>query len=137
KRTGGDIVDEILEYWFGDGDPDDPEQLRFWLWFGGGKRIDTEIRERFEVQLKQAATGELEAWKQSARGRVAWTLLLDQFTRNAYRNSPRTYGFDPLALQSTREGIAAGQDREMPLMHRAFFYLPLEHSEELAAQDES
>jgi uncharacterized protein (DUF924 family) len=128
---------DILDFWFGPGDPDDPANARFGLWFGANADLDRDIRARFLPTIEAAALGHLEHWKESPEGRLAWTLLLDQFTRNAYRNSYRMFAFDMLALQSTREAVAQGQDRALPALHRGFLYLPLEHSEEAAAQDES
>lgn len=130
-------IDEILEFWFGDGDPNDPKNLNMALWFQGGKKVDREIKDRFEALIEKAALGELDGWKQSARGRMAWTLLLDQFTRNAYRGTARMYAFDLLVLQSTREAVQDGQDKELPPIQRAFLYLPMQHAEEVQAQDES
>lgn len=130
-----DTINEILDFWFGDGDPDDPSNLKMERWFGGGDAIDAEIRTRFGPWVEKAALGTLDDWKKTARGRLAWTLLLDQFTRNAYRGTARMYGFDLLALQSTREAVRDGQDAELPCIQRAFLYLPLEHSEERSAQD--
>lgn len=129
-------IKEVLSYWFGGSDKIDFEE-RSKIWFMGGDAVDAEIRERFEGLVKQAAVGELEHWKETPEGRVAWTILLDQFTRNMYRDTYRMYGFDALALQSAREAIAMGQDRELPIMHRCFLYLPLEHAECLEAQDQS
>lgn len=128
--------DDVLDYWFGPGDPDDPALARYDRWFGGGPALDAEIRERFLPAIEAAALCRLEDWKGTARGRLAWTILLDQFTRNAFRDTARMYAYDPLALQSTREAVASGQHLELPVIQRAFLYLPLEHSEELYAQEE-
>lgn len=132
-----DTIDEIIEFWFGDGDPEDPANLRMQLWFQGEPGLDDRIREQFGAWIEQAGLGALDSWKDTARGRLAWTLLLDQFTRNAYRDTPRMYIFDILALQSTREAVQRGQDRELPWIQRAFLYLPYQHSEESHAQRES
>ena len=129
--------DDVLDYWFGDGDPNAAESMRFSLWFGAGDQLDEDIRRRFLPVIELAGLGRLDGWKATARGRLAWTILLDQFTRNAFRGTARMFVFDLIALASTREAIAAGQDRELPPIQRAFLYLPLEHSEEAAAQRES
>lgn len=129
-------IDEILTYWYGDAQADTAASLHPTVWFQGGEHVDREILERFGSLIEEAGLGRLESWKATPRGRIAWTILLDQFTRNAYRDSARMYVFDTIALQSTREAIALGQHREMPLVHRMFLYLPLEHSEELHAQEE-
>lgn len=130
-------IDEILEFWFGDKDPNDPETLNFGLWFQGPEEVDREIKTRFQPLIEQAGLGALEDWKETPRGRMAWTLLLDQFTRNAYRGTVRMYAFDLLVLHSTREAVRIGQDKEMPPIYRAFLYLPMQHAEEVQAQDES
>lgn len=127
----------ILDHWFGDGDPNDPANIKTQLWFGGSKELDQEITTLFKATLEDAALGRLEAWKDTARGRLAWTLVLDQFPRHIYRGHHRAHAFDALALQSTREAIRLGQHLELPVVQRAFLYLPLEHAEELAAQDQS
>lgn len=129
-------IDDILQFWFGTGDPDDPANAKMELWFRGGPALDRDIKARFGKRIEQAGLGALEDWKQTPRGRLAWTLLLDQFTRNAYRDTPRMYTFDLIALESSREAVARGQDKELPFIQRAFLYLPLEHSEELHAQEE-
>lgn len=129
--------EDILDFWFGDGDPADPANAKFDLWFGGSPELDQRIRGLFQPGIEDAALGRLESWKADPRGRLAWTLLLDQFTRNAYRGTYRMFAFDTLALQSTREAIATAQDRALPALWRGFLYLPLEHAEERAAQDES
>jgi uncharacterized protein (DUF924 family) len=129
-------IEDVLGFWFGDGDPDDPASAQNERWFGGGEALDARIRDRFLPSIEEAALCRLEAWKETARGRLAWTLLLDQFTRNAFRDTARMYAYDALALQSTREAVTSGQHLELPVIHRAFLYLPLEHSEELHAQVE-
>jgi uncharacterized protein (DUF924 family) len=127
---------DVLKFWFGEGDADAAAPGQMGTWFGGSPEFDAEIRTRFLPTMEAAAIGRLEGWKETAEGRVAWALLLDQFTRNAYRGTARMFGWDLLALHSSREALRSGQDRGMPLVHRAFLLLPLEHSEELAAQRE-
>lgn len=130
-------VHEIIDFWFGDGDPDDPQNLRMQLWFQGAPGLDEKIKTRFGALIEQAGLGALDSWKETARGRIAWTILLDQFTRNAYRGTPRMYVFDLLAMQSAREAVHSGQDKKLPWIQRAFLYLPYQHSEETHAQHES
>jgi len=130
-------VDEIIDFWFGEGDPDDPQNLRMQLWFQGEPGLDEKIKARFGALIEQAGLGALEEWKNTPRGRIAWTLLLDQFTRNAYRGTPRMYIFDLLVMQSAREAVQQGQDKALPWIQRAFLYLPYQHAEEAQAQHES
>lgn len=133
-RTG----EELLQLWFGDLQPELPapgERLRFW--FGGGEAVDRLLRERFTTAVTAAADGAYQAWGATARGRLALILLLDQLPRNIYRDSPRAYASDAQARQQTLEGLAAGQDRSLAIVERAFFYLPLEHAEDSGLQEQS
>ncbi len=132
------LIDEILDFWFAALPAEGPlpaERLR--LWFGGDPATDLEIRERFAPEVDRAMRGEFEEWRQTPRGALALILLLDQFTRNIHRDTPAAYAGDERALHLCRAGIAQGQDRELPIMQRAFFYLPLEHAEDPKAQQTS
>lgn len=129
--------EDVLDYWFGDADPIKASSARWDVWFGGSPQVDQRIRERFRGAISQAALGDLDHWKDTARGRLAWVILLDQFTRNAYRDTVRMYAFDALALHAAREGVRLGHDRELPAVWASFLYLPFEHAEELAAQQDS
>lgn len=129
-------VQEILEYWFGalsTGDvyPEDKAKL----WFEGGDEIDKEIRERFEEQVKAATKNELDSWKTTPRGRLALIILVDQFTRNIYRGTPKAFAFDHIGQKLALEGIKESQDQDLLPIERVFFYLPLEHSEDLKIQE--
>lgn len=133
-----DLPGEVLEFWFGGESVDQPassERLRFW--FSGGERVDRMIRERFALAVEDAAAGGYAEWSHSPRGSLALLLLLDQFPRNIFRDSPRAYASDARARQVTLAGLAAGQDQGLAIVERAFFYLPLEHAEDLALQDRS
>lgn len=130
--------EEILDFWFGnlkEGKPVPP--ARFDLWFGGAEATDRQIGERFAVDVELAAAGSYDAWSRTARGSLALILLLDQFPRNIYRGSSRAYAFDEKARHLCLAGLAAGQDRRLVTVERAFFYLPLEHAEDLALQQRS
>lgn len=122
--------DDVLEFWF----PPDNARANA-LWWGKDARLDAEIGERFGATLEAAKAGKLDAWRASARGRAALIIVLDQLSRNILRGDPRTYEADELARSLTLEGIELGHDRELPPMQRLFFYMPLEHSEELEHQE--
>lgn len=107
------------------------------LWFGGEEAVDTAIRSRFGPLVQQALDGGFEEWRETPQGALALILLLDQFTRNIHRGTAAAYAGDKRALHLCRQGRREGQDRALPSLHRAFFYLPLEHAEERRAQDES
>jgi uncharacterized protein (DUF924 family) len=122
---------------------DDAEAvIAFWFvpggdarWFAADPAFDEEIRSRFGALVEQALAGDLADWTASARGALALCLVLDQFPRNIWRGSPRAFSCDAMARSVARDAIAAGHDRELPPDQRAFLYLPLEHSEDLADQD--
>jgi uncharacterized protein (DUF924 family) len=132
--------EEVLSYWFPEGFIDaDPETRRRQAkrWMAGGPEVDKEITERFGETLEQARRGELDHWADTARGRLALIVVLDQFSRNVYRGSPLSYAQDEKALRLALEGIDLGMDRELTAPERFFFWLPLGHSEELALQERS
>jgi uncharacterized protein (DUF924 family) len=130
-------AEEIIEYWFGDLKPSTPEEGRFDLWFEKSEDTDQEIRERFLEDIERAGKGELDNWNSSPKTSLALIILTDQFTRNAMRNSGKAFELDHLAREVAREGIEKGYDRELPLLARLFYYLPFEHSEDLADQEKS
>src|SRR5471030_94205 len=104
-------------------------------WFHKDAQFDGQIRERFGALIELALAGGLREWEaQGPLPALALIVLLDQFTRNAYRGTPRSFVGDALALQAARRLVAA--DAELTLMpqQRAFAYLPLEHAEDIATQ---
>lgn len=107
------------------------------LWFAKNAEFDERFRNRFLLEHEAAARGELAHWERSATGALALTLLLDQFPRNAFRGTPRMYATDGLARQVAARAIGAGLDRAVPEALQVFFYLPFEHSEDLADQERS
>ena len=141
ERKGVSGPGEVLSWWFPEGDLWDADRETFgrrmgW-WFAGGPEVDREIRERFGGVLEQAREGELDHWAETPRGRLALIIVLDQFSRNAYRGSPLAYAQDQKALKLAVEGIEAGMDRELTFGERVFFWMPIAHSEDLALQDMS
>jgi len=125
--------EEILTYWFGGPDWAGPDRMQ--LWFRGGEHVDREIRERFGADVELARRGELNAWAEAARGRLALIILLDQFPRNIHRGSPEAYAKDALALELSLAGLDNGQYATLNGFEQMFFVLPLGHAEDLAAQD--
>lgn len=103
-------------------------------WFARDAAFDAAIAARFEALHHHAARGELAAWGDSWDGSLALLLLLDQFPRNLFRDSAHGYATDPLARAIADRAIAAGHDIQAPAGLRIFFYLPFEHSENLADQ---
>ncbi len=115
--------------------------LAFWReagpdkWFKKDDAFDAEIRKRFLATYEAAAAGRLNDWTATADRTLALLLVLDQFPRNMFRGSARMFAADPLALAVARDALARGFDRQNPLPERNFFYLPFEHSEDLADQE--
>jgi uncharacterized protein (DUF924 family) len=91
--------------------------------------LDEAIRTRFGATLEAAARCELFAWRATPEGRLAEVLVLDQFSRNVYRDTARAFTQDALALALAQELVASGQDRSLPLAQRSFAYMPYMHSE--------
>ena len=91
--------------------------------------LDNAIRNRFGATLEAAARCELFAWRTTPEGRLAEILVLDQFSRNVYRDTARAFAQDALALALAQELVASVQDRNLPLAQRSFAYMPYMHSE--------
>ena len=117
---------QVLDFWFGAG----PKK-----WFSKDDAFDAEIRERFLPTYEAAAAGRLSDWEATPDDALALLILLDQFPRNMFRGSPRTFAADPLALAVAKRAVAQHFDRQLDLPKRNFFYLPFEHSEDLVDQE--
>ena len=131
--------DTIREYWFGTAleDAAVTARDRAPLWWSKNPEVDNEIRRRFESWVIKAGSGELDNWASNPQDRLALILLTDQFPRSIYRDSAKAFAFDTKALSLTREGLDGGFDASLRPLEKVFFYLPLEHSESLADQQQS
>ncbi|MDH0343145.1 DUF924 family protein [Chromobacterium haemolyticum] len=129
-------TDAILEFWFG-GSDDSFLSVPRSAWFNKDEVFDGVIRERFLETWRQARAGELPPDADDARRGLAWLILTDQFPRNLFRGSAEAFATDGLALAWARRMVALGLDRQLPHIARTFVYLPFEHSESLADQDEA
>lgn len=109
------------------------------VWAGNwGRRIwdvDREIRERFGDDLVRARRGEYDHWATSPTGRLALILLLDQFSRNIHRGAPEAFSHDTKTLGIAQDALSLGEDRQFYPVVRSFFYLPLEHQEDIHYQE--
>lgn len=122
----------VLDFWFGRDDQARPE------WFRKDPAFDALIRERFGALIDAALGGALDDWAgRSPQAALARILVLDQFTRNAFRDSARAFAGDARALLAARDLVARGFDRQLTRRQRGFAYLPFEHAEDRAAQQES
>jgi uncharacterized protein (DUF924 family)/acyl-CoA thioesterase FadM len=131
---------EVLDFWFVPcGHPEHGIARK--LWFGGAgpdrDALDAEIRDRFLATHEAAAAGELDHWMLSPAGSLALAVVLDQFPRHMFRGTPRAFATDAKARDVARRAVAAGHDRGMHATQALFIYLPFEHSEDLADQEES
>ena len=122
-------------------DPSPADVIAFWReagpdrWFTKDAAFDEDIRRRFLDLHEQAAAGKLTRWEQSAGGALALLILLDQFPRNMFRGDARAFATDPLARAIAAGALIRGFDAQAPDGMRGFFYLPFEHSEDLADQE--
>jgi uncharacterized protein (DUF924 family) len=112
---------DVLRFWFEDLKPED--------WWKKSDEIDQTICDKFGELHKACALGELEEWRSTPRGRLAEIIVLDQFSRNIYRNSPQAFQWDPMALVLSQEAIRNKAHQELSAPKRAFLYMPYMHSE--------
>jgi len=130
--------EEVLAYWIGEASQSaDAFRVQQKKWFNGGPDLDAELRRLFLPALEQLAMRPAARdWAETGpRGRLAAIIVLDQFSRNIFRKTPRAFAQDALALSLCKEGLARGEDAGRPEAERIFLYLPLEHSEDIADQD--
>jgi len=114
-------MQKILDFWFTELNPKQH--------FVKDPALDETIRAQFGNLLAAAAKCELFAWRATAAGRLAEIIVLDQFSRNVHRDTPRAFAQDALALVLAQELVASGQDRSLPEAQRVFAYMPYMHSE--------
>lgn len=113
--------DNVLTFWF--------EELKPRDWWASDPELDDRIRQRFQSLLEQAAQAELQAWRSHAEGRLAEIIVLDQFSRNIHRNTPRAFTQDAMALVLAQEAVARDALHSLPESQRNFLLMPYMHSE--------
>ena len=131
-----DAVADVIDFWFGALDSDVYGTQRK-VWFKKDAAFDRSIADRFGPLIEQALRGELDGWQQSPRGALARILLLDQFTRNVFRDEKRAFAGDVQALAGAMALVGTRGDEALPPVMRSFVYLPFEHAEGMAMQDEA
>lgn len=119
----------ILDFWFKDTDKS--------LWFKQDDTFDATIREHFGVLTESARAGELEAWRSNIYGRLAEIIVLDQFSRNIWRDDPRAFASDGMALVLAQEAVKQPDYLELDTDHRRFLLLPYMHSESAAIHEQA
>ena len=127
RRMGVVGPDEILAFWL---DECTPEQ-----WYVSDPAFDETIRARFLTTWEAARDGSFSMWLTYPNGALAYIILTDQMSRNMFRDDPRAFALDRAALAAAKSAIARGWDMRVDLPARQFFYMPLEHSENLCDQD--
>lgn len=128
-------ISEVYDFWFRDIEISSNYATRqSGLWFGHDSKVDEQIRSRFSMTMEKVSRRQYQEWITTSRGLVACIVLLDQFTRNAFRGTGKMYQNDKRALEIAKAAIRAGRDQKLNLFERVFVYLPLEHSESLEDQ---
>lgn len=125
----------ILDFWFGKiQESESYLKQRGMLWFGASLETDKKIAALFENEVKLAAAYELSEWENTPQSCLALLLLLDQFPLNIYRNQAKGYLLSEQSIPIARAAIDQEFDRALHPLMKNFFYLPLEHAEDLALQ---
>jgi uncharacterized protein (DUF924 family) len=122
-------IDEVLRFWFDETRPE--------TWFTRDDALDLEIRKRFGALHASLTEKVPAAATLTANGALATVIVLDQFSRNLFRNSPRAFACDQTALSITQDALRSGFDRELEANQRMFLYMPLQHSEDREIQRQS
>ncbi len=129
-----DIIERALSFWLGQPGADGRLERRD-IWFESTAAFDDDIRTRFLADHDAAAAGRLEHLKETPDGCLALILLLDQFPRNMFRGQARAFATDARARAVTYHVLEEGWDQDQDPIKRMFFYITLEHSEDLEDQD--
>lgn len=117
------MYNEILKFWFEESTPSQ--------WFSKDDSFDRSIADRFSEVHSRAVRCELYSWRENAQGRLAEIIVLDQFSRNMFRESPLAFKNDPVALVLSQEAVSLGMDKLLKAVERSFMYLPFMHSESI------
>lgn len=127
KNIVSDVsASDILKFWF--------EDIEHSCWFKTDPEFDRDLEQRFGATLIGAKNDQLDHWCDTPEGILGLIIVLDQFSRNIYRESPKAFEADAKALQLAVNGIKRGFDEPLTLEQRSFFYLPLRHAEDLEMQ---
>ncbi|MFL6579863.1 MAG: DUF924 family protein [Burkholderiales bacterium] len=115
------MYQEILRFWFEETSPAN--------WWSAESTFDEEVRSRYGGLIDEAARGELYEWRNEGRGRLAEIIVLDQFSRNVYRNTVRAFAQDPVALVLSQEAVQLGIHATLSPTEASFLLMPFMHSE--------
>ena len=120
-------ADDVLNFWFS-------ERIKP-LWFKKNTEFDREIERRFFNTYQSAKAGELDRWRNNSRNILALVILLDQFPRNMFRNTPQAFATDKQAVELAKYAVDNGYERDLSPEERSFLYMPLMHSEDEEEQE--
>lgn len=123
------MYEQVLAFWFREIEPKQ--------WWAVDPEFDAQLRDRFLPLLAQAAQGELWTWRATPKGRLAEVIVLDQFSRNIYRNTSSAFLQDPMALALSQEAVTSGVLNHLDQMERAFLLMPYMHSESARVHGEA
>ena len=131
-------IAQVLEFWLGAAQPTDASALtRQSMWFTKADALDAEIRSRFGAWVEAARAGRLDGWAETAYGRLALIVLLDQFSRNAWRGQPEGFAGDAQALVLALQALENGHWEAVPPLAQFFLAMPVEHAEDPTMQARS
>jgi uncharacterized protein (DUF924 family) len=131
-------LNDVLDFWFADRDLSEPTlDSRMTRWFGSDAEFDAELEERFSALTVQAITGELDDWAEQPLGRLALILLLEQFPRRLYKDTPNAFAGDRKAMKMCQQGVANDSYRELNVIQQLFFFMPLQRAESIKIQQTS
>lgn len=122
-------VESVLAFWF--------EESKPAQWYRRDAAFDQEIEKRFGGLHEAARNNRLDDWQTQPRSALARIIILDQFSRNIFRDSPKAYAFDDMALAASRDAISRDLDTQFSAKQQAFFLMPFMHAENLSVQKES
>ena len=127
---------QVLDFWFEDcqSDPDKCNQMGS-LWYGGGPEFDQQVASRFGDLYEKACFDALSSWGETAEGALALVIVLDQFSRQLHRSTPRAFSQDPMARAIAIRTVEHEMDKELSIPGRLFLYHPFQHSEFLDDQE--
>ena len=120
---------KVLDFWFDKIDPS--------LWWAKNREFDEEIAQNFSDLHEQATRCELSSWRTTGQGRLAEVIVLDQFSRNIYRDTAQAFACDAQALTLSQEAIAIGADESLNEVEKSFLYMPFMHSESLVIHEQA
>ncbi|MBT4790965.1 MAG: DUF924 domain-containing protein [Halobacteriovoraceae bacterium] len=123
------MKEKVLNFWF--------TELEAKDWYMKSDPLDKKISDLFLETYSQATRGELFHWRNSIEGRLAEIIVLDQFSRNIFRNNAKSFQYDCIALALSQEASLRADAKELPVEKKAFLYMPFMHSESLHIHEQA